>query len=176
MWILTGSRGRQPGISLTMKRKATHTEAGSPQEYAQNKEHFWPAKRVTMAATVFLGGATLCAGLYVFITQMVFALRASAHDGTIVEVRHEQVPRGRGSVLAYVPVVQVPSENGFVTIRVDTFSEEPIYKVGQQLSTLCDSASLRCIPNSFLAKWGDATVLFLLSFVFFMFAFKSWHM
>jgi hypothetical protein len=143
----------------------------------QLKEHIRPAKRVTMAATGFLGVATLCMGLYVFITQMVFALRASAQNGTIVEVRHEQVPRGRGSLLAYVPVVQVPAgENGFVTIRVDTYSEEPIYKVGQHLSTLCDSAKLKCIPNTFLAKWGDAAVLIFLSFVFFLFVFKLWHL
>lgn len=60
-------------------------------------------------------------------------------------------------------------------IRVDTYSKEPIYKVGQHLSTLCDSASLKCIPNTFLAKWGDAAVLFFLSCVFFLFVFKRWH-
>jgi len=140
------------------------------------KEHIWPSERLTMAVTVFLGLVTFCAGSYVLITQMVFVLRASEQNGNIVEVRHEQVPRGRGSVLAYVPVVQVPSENGFVTIPVDTFNEEPIYKVGQQLSTLCDSASLKCVPNTFLAKWGDAAVLFFQSFVFFLFVFKPRHL
>jgi len=138
------------------------------------KEHIWPIKPAT-AAIVFLGLATFCAGLYVLITQMVFAIRASAHNGTIVEVRHELVPKGKGSVLAYVPVVQVPDgEHGFVTIRVDTYSEEPVYRVGQQLSALCDYSSLKCIPNTFLAKWGDATALFFASFVFFLFVFKPW--
>src|ERR1043165_1226690 len=85
----------------------------------------WPSKRMAMAATLFLGVATLRIDLYVFTTQMVFAVRASEQNGTIVEVRCEQVLRGRRSVLAYVPVVQVPRENGFVRITVDTFSEEP---------------------------------------------------
>ena len=130
---------------------------------------------MTMAAA-FLGVATLFAGLYVFIPQMLFVLRASERNGTIIEVRHEQVPRGRGSVLAYVPVVQVPAgEHGVVAIQVDTFSEDPIYKVGQQMSTLCDSSAPKCIPNTFLAKWGDAAVLFFLSFVFFLFVFRPWH-
>lgn len=72
------------------------------------KDHIWPSKRMTMAATVFLGLVTFCSGSYLLIQQIIFSLRAYEYDGTIVEVRHEQVPRGRGSILAYVPVIQVP--------------------------------------------------------------------
>lgn len=139
------------------------------------KEHIVLSKRLARMATVFLGGLTFCIGLSLLIMQILFVMRASEQNATIVEVRYEYVPRGRGSVLAYVPVVQVPGENGLVTIRVDTFSEEPIYKVGQRLSTLCDSASLKCIPDTFLEKWGNAAVLLALSFLFFLFGFKLWH-
>jgi hypothetical protein len=132
--------------------------------------------RATMAIFVFLALATFCAGSYTLITQIGFALRASANNGTVVEVRHELVPKGKGSVLAYVPVVEVPNaDHGLVTIRVDTYNEEPVYKVGQQLKTLCDLSSLECIPDTFLAKWGDPAALFGLAFVLFLIAFKSWR-
>jgi len=139
-------------------------------------EHIWPPKTVTMAAMVLLGLTTFCAGSYSLIAQILFTLRASAQDAIIVEVRHEMVPKGKTSVLAYVPVVEVPdASHGFIKILVDTYSEKSVYKVGQRLKTLCDSSSFKCIPDTFLARWGDATVLFFLSFVFFLLVFKSWR-
>jgi hypothetical protein len=138
--------------------------------------HNGSANRLSIAVTIFLGLAIFCAGSYVLITQTVFNLRASAHNGTVVEVRHELVPKGKGSVPGYVPIVEVPDANQrLTTIRVDTYSEEPVYKVGQQLQTLCDLSSSKCIPDTFLAKWGDPAVLFGLSFIFFLIAFIEWR-
>ena len=34
------------------------------------KEHIWPSKRMTMAATFLLGAATFCGGSYLLIKQM----------------------------------------------------------------------------------------------------------
>jgi len=89
---------------------------------------------------------------------------STSYDAKIVEVRHEYVPQGKGSILAYVPVVQA---NGVHSLKVDTYSEENIYVVGRTMEVMCDfSVSQRCIENTFFGKWGDFLITFSFSLLF----------
>ena len=49
-----------------------------------------------------------------------------------MSVSDEYVPKGKGSVLAHVPTVEVRDSNGQpLRLKVDTFNEAPVYSVGQ---------------------------------------------
>src|SRR5437879_232249 len=60
----------------------------------------------------FLGTIALCFGIYVFVNRILFLARATSYVAPVVEVSHESVPAGRGSVMAYVPTVQIPDHEG----------------------------------------------------------------
>jgi hypothetical protein len=128
-----------------------------------------------MAVALFVGVVLLLAALYLFLSEAYFVHNASAFQALLVEVRHENVPRGRGSVLAYVPIVEVAIGNQRIRIPVDTFSEEEIYKVGSSMDVLCDLSSQRCLKNSFFDKWGNSLLDFSLSFVFLLIPGLCWR-
>jgi len=118
-------------------------------------------------ASLLMGLLLLSIACYLFIIEIVFVSKATRFDATIVEVRSELVPKGKGSVFAYVPVVEVSDVgHGTMKVKVDTYNEEPVYRIGDQMRLLCDSSLLTCIPNTFLDKWGNSAVDFLLSLVF----------
>ena len=102
-------------------------------------------------ATLIVGVLTLSIAAYLIIVEVAFVRKATAFDATIVEVRRESVHKGKGSVLAYVPIVEVPDvAHGAVKIKVDTFNEEPVYRIDQRMKVLCDSSSLKCVRNTFI--------------------------
>lgn len=114
---------------------------------------------------LFLGVVVLLISLYVFGVEVSFFYSASAFDASVVEIRHEYVPAGRGSILAYVPVVETPNTHD--RLNVDTSNEEDIYTIGTRMSVLCDlSTSKRCIKNTLFDAWGGGTVDLALSSLF----------
>ena len=121
-------------------------------------------KKMALFACLLLGMCLLLIAFYLLAREIYFVHKATAFNASIVEVRTELVHKGKGSVMAYVPVVEIPSATDRnLRMTVDTFSEEPVYRVGDKMGVLCDlSASLKCTRNTFVSKWGDS----LLDFVF----------
>ena len=132
-------------------------------------------KRRAVAGSLFIGAVILVAALYSFVREAYFVRRAAPFAAPIVEVHHQYVPKGRGSALAYVPVVEIVNDGRPVKIPVDTFSEEPVYNVGTSMDVLCDPSLQRCIENRFVEKWGNSVLAFVLSFVFLSVPVLAWR-
>jgi hypothetical protein len=125
----------------------------------------WP--KLVSALGAFLGLIILLAGVYVFANRVLFLAGASSSSAPIVAVAHEYVPAGRGSVLAYVPTVELPDGQGRVRdVKVDTSNEAPVYTIGQQLQVSCNPER-GCIEDTFFAKWGVCLIELLISLIFF---------
>jgi hypothetical protein len=129
--------------------------------------------KASLITALFLGVFLAVVGANLLIRDIVFVSRASNLDARVVEVRYETVRRGKGSVPGFVPVVEIPTSNGNARIPVDANNEEPVFQIGQSLALTCDLNSNRCIPNTFLEKWGDglidlglAALFFTLPFIF----------
>jgi hypothetical protein len=123
--------------------------------------------KLVSAAGAFLGSIILLAGVYVFLNRVLFLIGASSSSAPIVAVAHEYVPAGRGSVLAYVPTVQVHDRQGrAVEMKVDTSNEAPVYTIGQHMRVVCNFER-GCIQDTFFAKWGACLFDLLISLVFF---------
>jgi hypothetical protein len=131
--------------------------------------------RRAVAGSLFVGTVILMAALYSFLGEANFVRRATPFDAALVEVHRQYVPKGRGSALAYVPIVEIVHAQKLVRIPVDTFSEEPVYNVGGSMDVLCDLSSQRCIKNSFFEKWGNSLLGFALSFVFLLIPALCWR-
>ena len=136
-----------------------------------------PARQLTMnqglkfLALLVVGLVTLVISLYLLASQIYFVSRATAFEAPIVEVNLESVRRGKGSTVAYVPTVEIADETGKSTrAKVDTFNQEPVFRVGEKMPVLCDRSSLRCIKNTFFGMWGNSALAFILSLVFFSIA------
>lgn len=125
-------------------------------------------KKMAMVACLLVGSSVFVIALYLLVTEIVFVHKATAFNASIVEVRNELVHKGKGSVIAYVPVVEIPSATDrTLRITVDTFSEEPVYRVGDKMAVLCDlSASSKCTRNTFVSKWGDSLFDFVFALAF----------
>jgi hypothetical protein len=127
------------------------------------------------AVGAFLGSIVLIAGLYVFINRIVFLAHANSYSAPIVNISHEWVSKGKGGVLAYVPTVRVQGLDGrTLDIKVDTYNEESVYSLGQQMGVSCNFAR-GCIADTFFAKWGACLIDLGLSVLFFspLLAWKS---
>jgi hypothetical protein len=120
---------------------------------------------MALVACLLVGLLMLSIASYLLVKEIVFMHKATVFDATIIEVSKELVHKGKGSVPAYVPVIEVP-DHGTLKIKVDTFSEEPAYNVGDKMKVLCDRSSPKCVRNTFIDKWGNSAMDFLLSFVF----------
>ena len=123
---------------------------------------------MAVVACLPVGSFMFLIAFYLLVTEIYFVHKATAFDASIVEVRKELVHKGKGSVMAYVPVVEIASGAGRnLRMTVDTFSEEPVYQVGDKMNVLCDlSASLKCTRNTFVSKWGDSLLDFLVALAF----------
>jgi len=114
-------------------------------------------KKANIFVCAVVGTIILGATFYGLINQMIFLWGASAFTASIVEVNHEPVRKGKVIVQAYVPIIEVPGEAAQERHRVDTFNEEPIYRVGDTLNVICNqSISGRCICSGFWNLWGGA--------------------
>src|SRR5258705_13457584 len=103
-------------------------------------------KRITVVACFLVGICVLLIAIYTLVIEISFVQKAEASEASIVEVRPEYVAGGKGSALAYVPVVELPGTQA--RVRVDTFSKQPIYKVGDRIALLCDASLLKCKRNT----------------------------
>jgi hypothetical protein len=124
-------------------------------------------KRLALLACFAMGLSMLLISIYLLVAQIYFVYHATAFEAPIVEVRTELVAKGKSSVSPYVPIVEISKETGSnLRIKVETFSEEPVYRVGDKMQVLCDLSSIKCTRNSFAEKWGNFAVIFVLSLVF----------
>ena len=115
------------------------------------------------AIGAFVGSIVLLIGLYLFVNRVVFLSHATSLSAPIVTVSHESVSKGKGSVLAYVPTVQVRDGGGrTLDLKVDTFNEEPVYRIGEQMRVSCNPQS-GCIENTFMSKWAGSLFILLVS-------------
>ena len=120
------------------------------------------------AIGVFIGSIVLLVGVYLFLERAVFLAHASSSSAPIVAVSHEYVGKGKGSVFAYVPMVEVQGAQGTtIVLKVDTFNEEPVYIIGQQMRVSCN-LERGCIEDTFFAKWGTCLIDLLISLLCFM--------
>lgn len=102
------------------------------------------------------------------MNRVVFLSHATSSSAPIVSISHEYVSKGKGSVLAYVPTVQVRDSAGrTLDLKVDTFNEEPVYAVGQQMRVSCNPQR-GCIEDTFFSKWGGLLITLLISSLFFL--------
>ena len=121
----------------------------------------------------FIGSILLIAASYVSINRVLFLAHAGSSSAPIINISHEWVSKGKGGVLAYVPTVRVQGLDGRIhNLKVDTFSEEPIYTIGQPIRVSCNIES-GCIEDTFFAKWG-ASLLDLLIALFFFSPLLAW--
>jgi hypothetical protein len=113
-----------------------------------------------------LGSILLLVAVYLLFNRLVFLAHATSSSAPIVAVSHEYVAQGKGSVLAYVPTVQISGEGRTLNLKVDMFNEEPVYIVGQQMQVVCN-VERGCIQDTLFKKWGACLIDLLLSLVFF---------
>jgi hypothetical protein len=124
-------------------------------------------KQFTAAFTV-LALIVLLFAIYLLFTRIIFLVNARLSETRVVAVVRENVPKGRSSVLAYVPIVEIRDAQGQLQqVKVSTFNEEPIYVVGREMRVMC-APTRGCIEDTFLAKWGDTLIDLLISLVFFV--------
>lgn|SRR5262245_6620944 len=121
-----------------------------------------PVKSMLLCGA-FLGLVFLLFAVYLLIDRVLFLRKASFASAPIVAVTHEPIRSGRGTVQAYVPVIQLVDNHGHAhKVKVDTYSRAAIYDVGQQLPVVCDTKAT-CIEDTFFAKWGTILVAALVS-------------
>lgn len=68
-----------------------------------------------------------------------------------MNVTYEDVPKGRGSVKAYVPTVELAGTfQPPVQVKVDTYNEYSVYTVGSKMTVLCNftQSSTTCVETS----------------------------
>ena len=118
--------------------------------------------------SAFFGSVVLIVGAYLFINRIVFLAHASSYSAPIIDVSKESVSKGKGSVLAYVPIVRVQGVDGTATDhKVDTFNEENVYVIGRQMAVTC-APSRGCIEDTFFSKWGALLIDILIAAVCFL--------
>lgn len=123
----------------------------------------------------FIGTIVLLFAVYSFMDRLLFLSNATSLSAPIVAVTYEYVPAGRGSVLAYVPTVQMSDERGKAfELKVDTSNEAPVYAIGQLMQVSCN-IERGCIEDTFIARWRVSLFELLISILLFipLFAWKS---
>ncbi len=125
-------------------------------------------KKTAVMACLAAGSLIMLIAFYVLLLEIHFVRNAVKIHASIVEVRRDFVPKGKGSILAYIPIVEVRDVTGTqLRVPVDTFDKEPVYRVGDKMEVLCTlSGSFECKKNTFADKWGDFFVDFIVAFVF----------
>lgn len=125
-------------------------------------------KKTTVIACLAVGLLIMFVAFYVLILEIQFVRRAVKFNASVVEVRRDLVSKGKGSIMAYFPVVEVRDGTGKqFRIPVNTYDKEPIYRVADKMDVLCTlSGSLECKKNTFADKWGDFFVDLIVSFLF----------
>lgn len=109
---------------------------------------------MSLVATFLIGTIVLIVAVVVCITRVNFIAESHSFHATIVDVSYEHVPKGRGSVLAYVPIVEVKNLDETRVIKVSTHDEQPVFQIGTELAVLCDlRSSGTCMRNTFNDLW-----------------------
>src|SRR5215203_3454763 len=124
-------------------------------------------KRIGVFVALVIGVFVFLIALYHLANEVYFVHNGAIFDTRIIEVRSEFIATGKSRVFAYIPIVGIPDSTGSILkTRVDTFSEEPVYRIGEKVQVLCDLSSRRCIENDFKHKWGDFILVLAVSLVF----------
>jgi hypothetical protein len=102
-------------------------------------------------AALAVGVIALCLSVWLLVDLAVFLSKATSVQAQIVDVTYEDVPKGRGSAKAYVPTVELTNTSrSSVEVKVDTYSEDPVYTVGNDMPVLCNLSRIpaTCVENS----------------------------
>lgn len=132
-------------------------------------------RKANLFAGIAVGLAAICAGLIIGTGRLLFLIDSKAVLAPIVSVSHEYVPRGRGSVSAYVPTVRLPMSNS--EVKVDTWSEKDIYAGGQSLSLRCEVSSDHptCVESSDLYYFLWPLILLMIGGVISSVVWSQWN-
>jgi hypothetical protein len=131
-------------------------------------------KSALLVACLLVGAVLLIIAACLLIADIHFAFKAVTLDATIVEVRRESVRKGKGDILAYVPVIELEHSDGTLArVEIDTYSNEPIYRVGSKMQVMCELSSSKCIQNTFLDIWGNFLIDFGFAIVFLFFPIRN---
>jgi len=104
---------------------------------------------------------------WLLIEQTYFYWNSTPLQATIAEVLYEKVPGGRGSAMAYIPVVELDDFGQRIRIKIDTNDDAPIYSVGSPMSLRCRKEGLVvCQEDEFIKPWIPGILAFILAVVF----------
>ena len=118
-------------------------------------------KIAALLGLVVVGFPVFMLTFYALIVQTYFVYRATALEASIVDVQVESVPKGKGSTVGFIPVVEIPDQSGNkVRTKVDTYNEQPVFRIGDKMQLLCDRSSLKCIEHTFFEAWGKSALNF----------------
>jgi hypothetical protein len=113
------------------------------------------------------GIAALCITGWLFLSQAFFYWNSMPLQGRVVEVSYEKVSSGRGSVMAYVPIVELNEFGQGMRIKVDTSNASAIYSIGSLMNLRCTSESMPvCRENRFFSLWSSSIIAFFITLVF----------
>lgn len=97
---------------------------------------------------------------WLFFNQVEFFCNSAVQRGTVADVSYENVPRGRGSVMAYVPIVELENSSGLSErVKVDTSEDSPKYVIGSKMELRCAAGPHRvCRENRFIDLWASSLI------------------
>lgn len=129
-----------------------------------------------MSITLYKRNAigSFCAGIvafcifgWLFFGQASFYLNSMPLSGRVIGVSYEMVPRGRGSAMAYVPIVELDEFGQGMRIKVDTSDDSPVYSIGSLMGLRCTRESTPlCRENKFASLWAASVVAFFITLAF----------
>ena len=120
--------------------------------------------RRNAVGSLLAGIAAFLMFLWTFTGEAFFYFSSEHISGSVVAVSHEWVPRGRGSVMAYVPTAEV---SGLGNIKVDTSDDSPVYSIGSVMHLRCARQSTAvCREDSFVELWRGSMIWFLITIAF----------
>ncbi len=133
----------------------------------ETKMWWYQVNRRTASGSFVAGILAFCMFCWSFFCQASFYSDSRQFSGTVVAVSYEAVPRGRGSAMAYVPIVKVNEFGEGTTIKADVSDESPVYAIGALIPLRCshDSPPL-CREDKILSLWAGSLIWFLITIVF----------
>jgi hypothetical protein len=103
-------------------------------------------------------------GIFVLAERSSFFLGAKIYHAPIVKIQNEErwKKRKRSWIPIFVPIVEITDDNGAKEIvRVDDYSESPVYRIGDKMGVLYNREYGRCLVNTFSETWGDVVLVWL---------------
>jgi hypothetical protein len=107
---------------------------------------------------------SFCVFGWLLASDIYFYLSSERFTGSVAAVSYELVPRGKGSAMAYVPIVQV---SGLGRIKPDTSEDSPVYSIGSLMDLRCTRESTpSCRIDRLISLWAASLTWFLITIAF----------